>query len=309
MSEPAPWTIAFSSCPNDTFMFDALLHRRGRVQDFDYPPLQTRIQDIAELNHAMLMDPDPPWLTKCSVAALARSDGRYRALRSGAALGYGVGPLLLAREGQSGVHRAGHSEGLDKSDKVHPLDFLRGASVAIPGELTTATLLLRIFAPADLQLRSYRFDQIMPAIASGEVDAGVVIHESRFTYTKLGLSKLADLGELWEQKTGLPLALGLIAARSDAPREAMSALEAALGASIEHAQQHPEHSREFVRKHAQEMDPAVCAAHIALYVNEFSTDLNTARNGEGIRAVEALIRTGRECGALPSAKHPLWWGD
>ncbi len=247
-------TFGFSPCPNDTFAFHALVH--GLVDaPFRAEPV---LRDIEELNrraHAGELD-----LTKLSVGAFAGVGERYRLLRSGAALGHGVGPLVVARE-------------------PRPID---GARVAIPGYETTAFRLLGLAYPGHGEAVELRYDRILGAVEAGEVDAGLVIHESRFTYADHGLAKLADLGEWWEGETGLPVPLAGICAR--AGLEEADAAEAAIRASVEYAFAHPEASREYVRAHSQELSDEVCDLHIALYVNEFSVDLGD----EGLAAIERL---------------------
>jgi 1,4-dihydroxy-6-naphthoate synthase len=162
---------------------------------------------------------------------------------------------------------------------------LAGRRVAIPGALTTANLLLSIFGPAELSRVPMRFDRIMPAVAAGAVDAGLIIHESRFTYPQHGLVEMADLGRVWEAATGLPLPLGVICASRALPAARIDAIESALRASVKAAFADPSASRDFVRAHAQEMTDDVCAQHIALYVGDFSADLGD----EGRAAIEQLL--------------------
>lgn len=215
--------------------------------------------DIEELNrraHTGELD-----LTKLSFGAFAGTGERYRLLRSGAALGHGVGPLVVARE-------------------QRPLDSGR---IAIPGRETTAFLLFRLAYPGHGEVVELRYDRILGAVEAGEVDAGLIIHESRFTYEEHGLVRIADLGEWWEAETGLPVPLAGICARADV--EGRDEIEAAIRASVEHAFAHPEASRDYVRAHSQELSDEVCDRHIALYVNEFSVDLGD----EGLAAVERLL--------------------
>ena len=217
--------------------------------------------DIEELNrraHSGELE-----LTKLSAGAFAAVGDRYRLLRSGAALGHGVGPLVVAREERS----------------------LDSGRIAIPGRETTAFALFRLAYPEHGEVVELRYDRILSAVETGEVDAGLIIHESRFTYADHGLVRIADLGEWWEGETGLPVPLAGICARSDV--EGTAEIEAAIRASVEHAFAHPDDSRAYVRAHAQELSDEVCDQHIALYVNEFSVDLGD----EGLRAVDAL--TGR----------------
>jgi len=217
--------------------------------------------DIEELNrraYAGELD-----LTKLSFGAVAGVGDRYRLLRSGAALGRGVGPLVVARE------------------KLQ----LAGARIAIPGRETTAYLLLRLAEPELGEVVELRYDRILGAVAAGEVDAGLIIHESRFTYADHGLVAVSDLGSWWERDTGLPVPLAGIFARADLDDAAIAAAEVAIRDSVEHAFAHPEASRGYVRAHSQEMSDDVCDAHIALYVNEFSVDLGD----EGMVAIERLL--------------------
>jgi len=252
--------FGFTPCPNDAFAFHAVAH--GLVPaPFEVEPV---LYDIEELNeraaHGELQ------LTKLSFGAAAAAGDRYRLLRSGAALGRGVGPLVVARE---------------------PMSLAEAAvgRIAVPGLQTTAFLLLRLAAPQLGDLVELRYDEILAAVVSGGVDAGLIIHESRFTYADHGLVKVADLGEWWEGETGLPVPLAGIFARSDLDPELVEAAEAAVRASVEYAFAHPEASRDYVRSLAQEMSEDVCAAHIALYVNEYSV----AIGDEGLGAVERLL--------------------
>ena len=270
--------IGFSPCPNDTFMFHALV--TGAV---DGPALTPWLADIEALNERAIAGGDPLPVTKLSVHALAHVCGRYVPLAAGAALGRGCGPLVVARPGR-----------LPEAPRA-ALQALAGLRVAIPGRYTTAQLLLRSLAPAPRETVSLRFDEILPAVATGSVDAGLIIHESRFTYARHGLVAVADLGVLWEEETGLPLPLGVIAVERARGEALASALTAGIQRSIAAAWADPQASAGYVRAHAQEMDPEVCRRHIALYVNEFSRELG----GEGRAAIDALIARGRGSGLLP----------
>lgn len=286
MAVPDPVPLGFSPCPNDTFMFDALVH--GRV-DAGGLRFAVEMDDIEVLNRRALgLDPRPSLpVTKVSVAALGRLTTDHAVLDAGAALGRGCGPLVLRRAGD---------------DRHATLDALVGARVAIPGEATTASLLLRMFGPAELSRVTMRFDRIMPALAAGEVDAGLVIHESRFTFPEHGLARVADLGERWEAATGLPLPLGVIVARRELPGAVVEAVERGLRASVEAAWADPAVSRPYVRAHAQELSDDVCRRHIELYVNAFSATLGA----EGRRAIDELVRRMREVGAMPERAPGPW---
>ena len=253
-------SFGFTPCPNDTFAFHALVH--GLVET----PFRVRpvLLDIEELNtraHAASFE-----LTKVSVGAFASVRDRYRLLRSGAALGHGVGPLVVAREPMS-------------------LAEASASRIAVPGYETTAFLLLRLAAPALGDVVELRYDRILDAIARNEVDAGLVIHESRFTYSDRGFAAVADLGEWWESETGQPIPLAGICARMDLGERTIAAAERAVRASVEYAFAHLGASRDYVRAHAQELSDDVCDAHIRLYVNEFSVDLGE----DGLLAIDALV--------------------
>jgi 1,4-dihydroxy-6-naphthoate synthase len=253
-------TFGFTPCPNDAFAFHALAH--GLVHaPFAVEPL---LLDIEELNRRAAAA--ELHLTKLSFGAAAAAGDQYRLLRSGAALGRGVGPLVVARSPQS-------------------LEEAAAGRVAVPGRETTAFLLLRLAAPALGDVVELRYDRILAAVVAGEVDAGLIIHESRFTYREHGLVAVADLGGWWEGETGLPVPLAGIFARSDLERELVGDAEAAIRASVEYAFAHPEASSEYVRSLSHELSEEVSAAHIALYVNEHSVDIGD----EGLAAIERLL--------------------
>ncbi|MBB4637916.1 1,4-dihydroxy-6-naphthoate synthase [Longimicrobium terrae] len=275
MADPHTLSLGYSPCPNDTFIFDALVH--GRIPA-DGMQFTERLEDVETLNRlAAAAELDVTKISYGAAPALLRD---YVLLRSGGALGRGCGPLIVSRE---------------------PMDreSLRGKRIAIPGRNTTANLLLRLFAPDAEPGIEVVYSDIMPAVARGDVDAGLIIHESRFTYPQHGLVKVADLGEWWEQTTGLPIPLGGIMARRALGEQAIREVDAAIRRSVEHAFAHPEDSRAYVRAHAQEMDDAVAKQHIDLYVNRFSVDVEP----EGERAIRELFRRAADAGLL-DADHP-----
>jgi 5,8-dihydroxy-2-naphthoate synthase len=256
-----PLTFAFSPCPNDTFAFHALV--QGLVDaPVEIAPVLLDIEELNRRAHAGAYD-----VTKVSVGVLPAVTQHYEILRSGAAMGYGVGPLVVARE-------------------PRPLEEAVRGRVAIPGFGTTAYLLLRLLAPAvdDGEVTEMRFDRILDAVAGGDVDAGLIIHESRFTYARYGLVAVADLGELWEAERSLPVPLGTICARRDLDAPLRERLDEAIRSSVEYAFAYPEASADYVRANAQELDPDVCRSHIELYVNEFTVDMGV----EGRAALDAL---------------------
>ena len=256
-------TFGYSPCPNDTFAFHALAH--GLVDaPFRVRPVLLDIEELNRRAHEGAFD-----LTKLSVGAFAAVGDRYRLLRSGAALGHGVGPLVVARTAM-------------------PLAEAVRGRMAIPGRETTAFRLLRLAAPALGDVIEMRYDRILQAVAGGAVDAGLIIHESRFTFAAHGLVQVADLGAWWEAETGLPVPLAGICARHDLDSDTTRSAEQAIRASVQYALDHPAASREYVRANAQEMSDAVCDAHIALYVNALSLDVGD----EGMRAITRLVKGG-----------------
>ena len=252
--------FGFTPCPNDAFAFHALVHRLVPAP-FE---VEAVLLDIEELNQRAA-DAELE-LSKLSFGAAAPAGDRYRLLRSGAALGRGVGPLVVARDAGS-------------------LAGVAAGRIAVPGRETTAFLLLRLAAPALGDVVELRYDRILPAVVAGEVDAGLIIHESRFTYGEHGLIAVADLGEWWEGETGLPVPLAGIFARADLEPKVVDEAEAAIRASVEYAFANPEASRDYVRSLSHELSDEVCAAHIALYVNEHSVDVGD----EGHAAIDRLL--------------------
>jgi len=260
--------VGFSSCPNDTFVFHGLVH--GQVPGAE--PIVPVIEDIEALNERACSTDATVRLpvTKLSVGALPVTALRYAVLGAGAALGRGCGPLVVRRGADTGLRA---------------LADLQGERVAIPGVHTTAWMLLRAFAP-QVEPVAMRFDRIMPAVVAGDVAAGLVIHEGRFTHERAGLVAIADLGVLWEDQTGLPLPLGVIAADRELPRARVERFDAALAGSVALARAAPSRPRAWIRRHAQELDDDVIDRHIALYVNDFSVRLGP----EGRHAIDELLR-------------------
>lgn len=269
---PAPQSLSlgFSTCPNDTFMFDAMVHGRIDTRGLTF---ETSMADILHLNGQAMRDELD--VVKVSYNAYGHLRDRYHLLSAGSAMGKGCGPLLIAA-------RPSSVEDLIASD----------ARIAIPGVNTTANLLLGFYAPELKNRQEMLFHEVMPAIQRGEVDAGVIIHENRFTYQDEGLVCIRDLGEHWESKTGLPIPLGAIVAKKSLGEDVIARLEQVMQESVAYAFAHPEASAEFVKCHAQELSPEVCAAHIGLYVNDFSLNMGE----EGRRAVDKLLSVGAEMG-------------
>ncbi len=237
---------AYSPCPNDTFIFHAMINGLVDTKKYSFLPYTG---DVEDLNIRAFSGLHP--VTKMSYHAYLHLRNRYTALDSGSALGHGCGPLLVAKNGRS--------------------DFGR-MLVAAPGRYTTAHLLLKLWKPEATNIVFARFDEIMQGVADGKFDAGLIIHEGRFVYPGYGLVKLIDLGEWWESETGLPIPLGCIAVRND-----MTGIRSEIGSilrsSVEYAIKNPDDSRNYIKSLAQEMDDEVISEHIRLYVNEYTIDL------------------------------------
>jgi len=276
-------SLAFSTCPNDTFIFYAMAHGLVDCSGLSY---NITLEDVETLNlNAVEQRYD---ITKLSFAALGFLQDSYGLLRTGAALGRGCGPLIVARSGAT-------------------IGLMRSALIAIPGERTTANLLLGLFLEDQLNFKTplvtaMCFDRIMPALHEKKVDFGVIIHEGRFTYQDYGLVCLADLGQWWEQKTDLPIPLGAIAIRRDLPEAVKKTVENTIGASVQFASDHKDAASSHIKKFAAEMDETVIQQHIDLYVNSFSFDLGE----EGGHAVNQLFKMARQANLLPYSDAPLW---
>ena len=242
-------TLGFSPCPNDTFMFDALVNEKIDTNGFSF---DVKLSDIEKLNQQAIKGELD--ITKISFGVYLRIKDTYELLTAGSALGIGVGPLLIS-----------------KKEFSNPQKEIR--TVAIPGKNTTAYFLFKMFYPELNDLREIIFSDIERAVLEGEVDAGVIIHENRFTYQLKGLKKVSDLGELWENKTGQPIPLGGIAIKRNFDDAIKRNVNALIRKSVEFAFANPEESSEYVAKHAQEMSEEVRKKHIQLYVNNFSIDI------------------------------------
>jgi 1,4-dihydroxy-6-naphthoate synthase len=271
-------SLGYSPCPNDTYIFYALAHNKVTIPGYK---IEERLEDVETLNQLALkglLD-----LTKASYHALGHLRDRYVLLRSGGALGRGCGPLVIA-------------------PKASDMQGLRGKRIAIPGKLTTANLLLQLYGEGYDNLLTVPFDQIMPTLQRGEADAGVIIHESRFTYREAGFHEIVDLGAWWEEDSGLPIPLGGILARRDLGPETIQAVDQAIRASLEFARQNPQLPRSYIKKHSQELSDTVIDAHIELYVNDFSLNLGE----QGIAAVEVLMTRAEERGLISKSVEPLF---
>jgi 1,4-dihydroxy-6-naphthoate synthase len=271
-------TLGYSPCPNDTFLFYPLTH--GSIPGNGFQFLE-RLEDVETLNHLAMegaLD-----ICKVSYHAFAHIRERYILLRSGGALGRGCGPLVVSKN-------------------VREPGDLSGKRIAVPGQFTTACLLLQLFEPKLANFIFLPFDKIMPAVIEGKADAGLIIHESRFTYQSYGLHKVLDLGEWWEASTGLPLPLGGIAAKRSLGKATLAKLSAIVRSSVEYARNHPSETLSYVHSHSQETSEEVCSSHIALYVNDYSLDPGP----EGEKAAKLLFARGEQLGLFPASNAPLF---
>ncbi len=271
-------SLGYSPCPNDTYIFYALTHNKVTIPGHI---IKEHLEDVETLNQLALnslLD-----LTKISYHAFGHLRDHYTLLHSGSALGRGCGPMVIAPVRTE-------------------MKSLRGKRIAVPGKLTTANLLLQLYETGYEELLILPFDQIMPALKRGDADAGVIIHESRFTFQQAGFHEVVDLGAWWEEETGLPIPLGGILARRDLGAKTIRAVDLAIRASLEYARQNPRQPRAYIKSHAQELDDQVIEAHINLYVNDFSLDLGA----EGITAVETLLARAEARGLIPKSREALF---
>lgn len=275
---PHKLSLGFSPCPNDTFIFDAML--RGKV-DTEGLEFEVIMEDVEALNRRAFAGGID--ITKLSYHAFAHLAGRYALLDAGSALGNNCGPLLVARQPLSSQQ-------------------IEAGPIAIPGKMTTANFLLSLAYPAAQNKTETLFSDIEDAVLRCEAVAGLIIHENRFTYQQKGLIKLIDLGEYWETTTRLPIPLGGIVVRKDLPLEIQNKINRVMRRSVEYAFEHPADVMPFVRAHAQAMDEAVMRAHIDLYVTKFTINLGP----EGRKAAEAMFKMAAEKGLIPALPSAIY---
>ncbi len=256
--------VGFSTCPNDTFIFHAMIHGLVDTMGLEFRPHMHDVEELNKMAFAQSLH-----VSKLSFYAYLKLRQTYDLLDSGAALGFGCGPLLVGRANEP---------------------FTPQARVAVPGELTTAYLLLQLWNPEIKDVTITRFDHILEGVRSGKYDAGLIIHEGRFIYPGYGCVKIIDLGEWWEKETGGPIPLGCIAVRKDPATFSMkSQIESIIKSSIQYAFQDRSASRDFIKQYAQEMDDPVIDGHIRLYVNEFTLSLGN-QGREAIQKLEEMAR-------------------
>lgn len=267
------FSLGYSTCPNDTFIFDAMVHKKIDTEGIDFEPF---LADVEELNQkAFRRELD---ITKLSYHAFLYLLKDYTLLPSGSALGHRCGPLLISAR-PINIHEI-------SDDKI-----------LIPGKWTTANLLLQFYLGKTVQAQPFLFSHIEKKLLQGSAEAGVIIHEGRFTYQAKGLLLIRDLGDYWETKTGVPIPLGAITIKNTFPQEIQSAIGRIIRRSVEYAFAHPDASKAYVKHHAQELDDHVISEHIRLYVNEYSIDLGV----KGLEAVDYLKKEAVRIGILPSS--------
>jgi 1,4-dihydroxy-6-naphthoate synthase len=283
-------TLGFSPCPNDTFIFDALIHHKIDTEGLEF---EVFYDDVETLNQkAMRGELD---ITKLSYHAFAYVADKYVLLDAGSALGFGVGPLLISDFEIS-------ISDLEKGQIVNRKSQVVNPTIGIPGKYTTANFLLGLAFPNATNKVELVFSDIENAVLDGRIDIGLIIHENRFTYQDKGLKKIIDLGDYWEQQTGCPIPLGGIVANRALPVDMQYKINRVLRRSVEFAFDNPKSGLDFIRSHAQEMSEEVMYKHIELYVNKYSVDLGT----EGKKAVKLLFDTAREKKIIPAINYPLF---
>ena len=271
-------TLGFSTCPNDTYIFDAMVHGRIDTEGIEFELIMA---DIEELNrHAFAAEID---ISKISFHAYAYLSDSYLLINSGSTLGFQNGPVIISKY------------------KVFP-DEIKNLKIAIPGKHTTANLLLSIAYPEHKNRKEYLFSDIEDVVLSGEMDAGLIIPENQYTYLQKGLKEVVDLGEFWETKTGLAIPLRGIVVNRKFPAEIQRKIDRIMKRSIEFALENPKASYPFVKHHAQEMDDTVMESHLKLYVNDFTSDLGK----EGRKAVKMLFSKATKLGVIPKIREDIF---
>jgi len=271
-------SLGFSTCPNDTFIFDALVHNKIDSEGLEFELLLADVEELNKIAFKGEID-----ITKLSYHAYAYVAQNYKLLGSGSALGSNNGPLLISKH------------------KIYP-DEIEDLNIAIPGKYTTANLLLSIAYPAALYKKEYLFSDIEEVVLSGEVDAGLIIHENRFTYEKKGLRKIIDLGEFWEEKTKMPIPLGGIVVHRNLPIETQQKINRLVKSSLEYAYKNPRSSVAFMKQYAQEMNEEIMQKHIDLYVNDYSLDLGE----KGKSAIKKLYQDAEKINGFPNVSEDIF---
>jgi len=297
-------TLGFSPCPNDTFIFDALIHHKIDTEGLEYEVFYDDVETLNQKAFRGELD-----ITKLSYHAFAYVTDKYVLLDSGSALGFGVGPMLIFNppitrfindedkeifKGESGT-----------SEKVDLIPIVSKSKIGIPGKYTTANFLLSLAFPDANDKTEIVFSEIENSVLNGTIDFGLIIHENRFTYQDRGLAKLIDLGDYWEKRTGCAIPLGGIVANRNLPLDVQHKINRVLRKSVEFAFANPKSGLEFIKQHAQEMSEEVMYKHIELYVNQYSVELGE----EGRKAINLMFDTALEKGIIPEIKDGIFLTD
>jgi 1,4-dihydroxy-6-naphthoate synthase len=277
-------TIGFSPCPNDTFIFDALIHHKIDTEGLDFDVFYDDVETLNQKAFRGELD-----ITKLSYHAFAYAADKYVLLDAGSAFGFGVGPLLICKQNSEDLHK--------QLEADNPQ-----LKIGIPGKYTTANFLLSLAFPNAINKTELVFSDIENAVLDARVDIGLIIHENRFTYQDKGLHKIIDLGDYWEKRTGCAIPLGGIVANRNLPSDVQHKINRVIRRSIEFAFANPKSGLDYIRSHAQEMSEEVMYKHIELYVNKFSVDLGT----EGKKAVKLLFDTALEISIIPKIIESLF---
>ncbi|MCI0921864.1 menaquinone biosynthesis family protein [Sphingobacterium rhinopitheci] len=283
-------TLGFSPCPNDTFIFDALIHHKINTEGLEF---DVEYHDVETLNHKALRGELD--ITKLSYHAFAYAIEQYELLDSGSALGFGVGPLLITKEESLAKDLALYA-GKDLPDKYKKL------KVGVPGKYTTANFLLGLAYPELQNKVELVFSEIEASLLDGTIDVGLIIHENRFTYQNKGLYKIHDLGDFWEKATNSPIPLGGIVIKRSLPQEIKDIVNRLIHESVEFAFANPKSGIDYIRSHAQEMEEDVMYKHIELYVNQHSSDLGPL----GRKAIQSMFDKARDLGLIPETEKNIF---
>ncbi|NVM64979.1 1,4-dihydroxy-6-naphthoate synthase [Mucilaginibacter sp. SG538B] len=286
-------TLGFSPCPNDTFIFDALIHHKIDTEGLEFEVFYDDVETLNQKAFRGELD-----ITKLSYHAFAYVTDKYVLLDSGSALGFGVGPLLISNLEIS-------ISDLEKNLIHDPKSGSRNPLIGIPGKYTTANFLLGLAFPEATNKQVMVFSEIEDALLDNRIDIGLIIHENRFTYQDKGLKKIIDLGDYWEKRTGCAIPLGGIVANRNLPLDVQHKINRVLRKSVEFAFANPKSGLAFIKQHAQEMSEEVMYKHIELYVNQYSIELGE----EGRKAINLMFDTALEKGIIPEVKQGIFLTD
>jgi len=283
-------SLGFSPCPNDTFIFDALIHHKIDTEGLEFEVFYDDVETLNQKAFRGELD-----ITKLSYHAFAYIADKYVLLDAGSALGFGVGPMLIS-DLEISISDLQKNQIRDRTSEI------RNPLIGIPGKYTTANFLLGLAFPEATNKKELVFSDIEDAVLEGRIDVGLIIHENRFTYQDKGLKKIIDLGDYWEKQTGCAIPLGGIVANRNLPEDVQHKINRVLRKSVEFAFANPKSGLEFIRSHAQEMSEEVMYKHIDLYVNKYSLDLGE----EGKKAIKLLFDTALEKGIIPAIKEGIF---